>query len=485
MKTKVVLFVLLVICSVVFSFSGGDGSESSPYLISNKWELNDVNYDLDAHYALANDIDDAGGSGAVIAPDNYASGISFYGIPFSGTFDGRGYKLTSLSVVNYSDNMFYTGLFGQIAPTGVVKNLIIENCTINSVTQFTGGICAYNDGGTITNCRVSGTISGTYAVGGITGHNELGLIDECISECTLNADGYCGGLTGEDIEGVYNNCGTDCQINVSSERAGGLIGSAGDNIWGGDGCTVYQCTASGEINNQGNYSGGLGGKMYKSSFEQCYSVASVRGTGSDSDYIGGLCGFGYYATITDCYNLGSVSGEGATSDFVGGLAGYCYSGSAVNNCYTVASVSCSNPSPSHLAPAIGYRYGSQITNCFWDSDVCLLASDNYATALNTAGMQTLSSFTGAGWDFVGETTNGTDDTWWMSAYGGYPKLDWQLKPMGMDKYNLMAMYWGQTGCTPGTDCYDADWYRDGTIDENDLVRLSMSWLDKEILIYEP
>jgi hypothetical protein len=69
--------------------------------------------------------------------------------------------------------------------------------------------------------------------------------------------------------------------------------------------------------------------------------------------------------------------------------------------------------------------------------------------------------------------------------GGYPKLDWQAKPVGMDKYYLLALYWGQSGCTAATDCYDADWYRDGVIDENDLARLSMSWLDKEILIYEP
>jgi hypothetical protein len=441
--------------------------------VSNSSEFYDINNDLGAYYILSADIDLSGYSSrtSVIAPNDIA---------LTGTIDGNGHKITGLVIYNNLSTISYVALIGRMSGGGVVKNLTIENCDISSATQFAAGLCSYNSGGSITNCHVSGYISGSSSsVGGICGRNDLGQIIGSSSECTVSAYSYGGGLTGSDYGGSYEYCYADCEITVSFGRGGGLIGNAGDT-------DIYRCYAAGSILGIGDYTGGICGYFYNSTMEQCYSLVTVIGYGYDSDYVGGLCGTVNESVISDCYNIGAVSGEGTGSDHIGGLNGYTGTSSSVTNCYSAASVSCVNLSASYVGGALGEVESSTISGCLWDTEASgLSTSAGGATGLTTAQMQTLSSFTSQGWDFVGESANGTADIWWISSFGGYPKLDWQAKPVGMDKYYLLALYWGQSGCTAATDCYDADWYRDGVIDENDLTRLSMSWLDKEILIYEP
>jgi hypothetical protein len=43
----------------------------------------------------------------------------------------------------------------------------------------------------------------------------------------------------------------------------------------------------------------------------------------------------------------------------------------------------------------------------------------------TAEMQTAATFLDAGWDFRGETDNGTDDIWWIEEGVDYPRLWWE------------------------------------------------------------
>ncbi|MFI4911775.1 MAG: hypothetical protein ACIAQZ_08940 [Sedimentisphaeraceae bacterium JB056] len=491
-KVAICVF-FFVFCSVCFSFTTGDGTQADPYVIESAAEFYEINDDLTAHYILASDLDLSGvtRTSAVIAPDNVNSGISFSGVPFSGSLNGNGHKITGLAFSNNYNGNYYVGLFGKIASEGIVENLVVQDCQILTVTHYGGGICAYNSGGQVINCHVSGSISGTTSVGGICGHNDYGQIISSSSECIINAVSYCGGLTGNDYGGSYSDCYADCEITVSAGRAGGLIGNSGDTVLGAPDIktNIYRCYSAGWLIGISDHTGGLCGYFYNSDIDQCYSTMSVRGIGSDSDYVGGLCGLAAKSTITDSYNIGYVSGEGGMSDYIAGLLGYGGESTVISNCYSAAATRCFSSSPLYTGGAVAYAYSynpvCQVNNCFWDSDLSFVNYDDYAAALPTIQMHTLSNFTDAGWDFEGESVNGTDDVWWMSSFGGYPQLSWQLKDIGMDKYKLLAMYWGETGCTSGADCYDADWYRDGTIDEYDLVRLSMSWLEKEVFIYEP
>ena len=71
----------------------------------------------------------------------------------------------------------------------------------------------------------------------------------------------------------------------------------------------------------------------------------------------------------------------------------------------------------------------------WTSDPCLMEPE--VVGKTTAEMQTKTTFTDAGWDFVGETTNGTDDIWTILESIDYPRLASQsLLRVDMDLDNL-------------------------------------------------
>ena len=83
---------------------------------------------------------------------------------------------------------------------------------------------------------------------------------------------------------------------------------------------------------------------------------------------------------------------------------------------------------------VGYDIGGSYTKCFWDSDVnpglngIGNLTDPNVIGETTENMQTLSTFTSAGWDFVGETDNGSDDIWKMCYDPDYPHLWWEQCP---------------------------------------------------------
>ena len=107
-----------------------------------------------------------------------------------------------------------------------------------------------------------------------------------------------------------------------------------------------------------------------------------------------------------------------------------------------------------------------IGSCFWDVDVSGYTDGvgnqepdpNGVIGLTTAQMQTQSSFTDYGWDFVGEDVNGTEDIWRMCVDGvDYPKLWWQYSTLGdfdcpdgvgLEDILILADYWLETGLEP-------------------------------------
>jgi hypothetical protein len=65
----------------------------------------------------------------------------------------------------------------------------------------------------------------------------------------------------------------------------------------------------------------------------------------------------------------------------------------------------------------------------------------------TANMQTQTTFTDAGWDFTGETANGTEDIWTTSDELDYPRFVWQY-PLSVElDLNNTWMYQSLPGQT--------------------------------------
>ena len=167
--------------------------------------------------------------------------VGWMDICFAGTFDGAGYKITGLTIGSGS-YFEYTGLFGQVDSTAMIKNVGLEGVSICCYEQC-GAIAGFNSG-TIENCYSTGTIiaSGAAFSGGIAGFN-LGAIESCYSSCAFSADvGNCfGGIaamngsggklintywdSGNTAKGVYSNSGTDRSVGLNDSVMKGGTGS--------------------------------------------------------------------------------------------------------------------------------------------------------------------------------------------------------------------------------------------------------------------
>jgi hypothetical protein len=165
----------------------------------------------------------------------------------------------------------------------------------------------------------------------------------------------------------------------------------------------------------GGYVGGLVGENW-GEVTQCYSTGAISGY-----WVGGLVGFNPWGTVTQCYAAGAVSGTGhGQFSRVGGLVGC--NGSDVTQCYSTGAVSGTSPDVGGL---VGYSYVNTVTACFWDIQTSGQAKSAGGTGKTTAEMQTAKTFLDAGWDFVGETKNGTEDIWKIAEGLGYPRLSWE------------------------------------------------------------
>ena len=218
----------------------------------------------DINITLDTDIDLTGKDWTPIGTD--------YDNSYKGTFDGGGHTITGLT---FTTNDEYAGLFGWLNRAGTVKNVVMEGVQITSNQIYggsIGGVVGYS-WGTIENCSVSGSVSGTVYVGGVVGVQIGGSITGCSSSATVKGTVDVGGVAG--------------QTNSSA--------------------TLTACYATGnvtiEINPAKNIAGGsLVGMNAGSSLLACYATGNVTSTGSSTGYvhIGGFLG-NNYTTVTAGY----------------------------------------------------------------------------------------------------------------------------------------------------------------------------------------
>ena len=218
----------------------------------------------DINITLDTDIDLTGKDWTPIGTD--------YDNSYKGTFDGGGHTITGLT---FTTNDEYAGLFGWLNRAGTVKNVVMEGVQITSHQIYGGSIGGVvgSGWGTIENCSVSGSVSGTVYVGGVVGVQIGGSITGCSSSATVKGTVDVGGVAG--------------QTNSSA--------------------TLTACYATGnviiEMDPKKNIAGGsLVGMNAGSSLLACYATGNVTSTGSSTGYmhIGGFLG-NNYTTVTAGY----------------------------------------------------------------------------------------------------------------------------------------------------------------------------------------
>ena len=149
---------------------------------------------------------------------------------------------------------------------------------------------------------------------------------------------------------------------------------------------------------------------------ECYSEGTAVGT----LVVGGLVGSNH-GHIVNSYSIGEVLGD---CD-VGGLAGY--NAGIISDCYSAGPVDGNDNVGGFLGRSMGSgrNFGSVEKGCFWNMTTSGRRTSAGATGKTTAEIQTASTFLEAGWDFTDETTNGTEDIWWILEGQDYPRLRWQ------------------------------------------------------------
>lgn len=277
-------------------FAGGTGSFVNPYRIETKAQLNNVRYDLTAHYILMADI-------AFTSADFTSTG-TFYNTgkgwqpigtgagtsaSFSGTFAGNGHVVKNLQM-NDAD-CDYAGLFGCISG-GTICNLGVENASITG-GRYVGGIVGLtNNNATLTNCYSTSKVKAKET-----------------SRYSSSALAYAGGLVGNAGKGTkilncYSTASTTATATAENDAstyayAGGIAGALYSS------CTVLNCYNTGTAYASAEtaaYAGGIAGNAYGltvNKISNCYSTAGSIQAYAETVCLGGIVG--YSGKITNCY----------------------------------------------------------------------------------------------------------------------------------------------------------------------------------------
>ncbi len=358
-------------------YSGGQGTESNPYIIKTEEDLIQLSRtsdDWSSCFIQKADIIATNSSDTIISIgqsyDNY----------FEGVYDGNNYRVKGFKIKGRDNNDF--GLFGSVSNAtlknirlednlllrnydvgflvGTVFNSNITNCyvkgNLHQLKGSFGGLIISCHNSQIDNCRseivieklgqtfsVGGLISraSNYSqvtncsaaliienkqvdevetIGGLIGCNKESDVVNCKSEGRIIGKLKVGGLIGENIcreYGAVKNCFSSVDVKGNKD-IGGLIGKNEgyvlDNQAEGTAEGIY--VVEKDEKSESSNIGGLIGSHEDGLVKRCSAIGAVSG----NDNVGGLIGNAYRGDVSDCYAAGFVFGEA----YVGGLIGNSY-----------------------------------------------------------------------------------------------------------------------------------------------------------------
>ena len=287
-------------------------------------------------------------------------------VPFTGTFDGNGHTISGnlVGIDNENFPVNKVGIIAVLGSAGIVKNLNVTCSVSGRVDGNVGGIVGENNGGTVTNCTFSGSVSGSGNVGGIVGQNNGGSVTDCTNSGGVSGKGNVGGVVG-DNSGSVTNCTNDVDFGLSGSgnNFGGVVGNnsgsfsvppttppsptSGGNLGGvvgqnsGAGARITSCYNIGDLCNDfpsGSFDGNLGGVVGNnsdnSSVTNSYNTCTIGVSNVPlvSGTVGGVVGSNSgNSSVTNCYNSGKFGSF--INSTVGGVIGSNTDTSNVTNCY--------------------------------------------------------------------------------------------------------------------------------------------------------
>jgi len=503
-------------------FVTGEGTQDSPYLIYTADELNLVGmcpYERDAHFKLMADIDLSAFDGKDGRPAFNIVGGAYPmwfedgedDKPFSGVFDGDGYTISNFSYT--CTETYNIGLFGYVSgPNSVIENLKLTWPNIDGGEGGNvGALVGYLESGTVANCHVEGgSVSGGWQIGGLVGASYQGKITDCNSTATVSGNDSVGGLVGRNgWQSVMTQCSSTGTVSGGSSVAGlvgsnqgtitycdsagrvlgdysvgGLVGTSGcfeDWWWCEEPGTIYDSYSTAGVLGTSSNCGGLVGSNDAGEVARCYASGIVLGVST----VGGVAGWNG-GKISSCYSTADVGGE----KDVGGLVGLNSGGwrspeATIANCYSTGIVL----GDEYVGGLVGDGDVNGVVASFWDIETSGQGMSAGGTGKTTAEMQMASTFVNAGlpaavgWDFLGESQNGTEDIWAICEGVDYPHLAWEFVIGDFDAdadtdladFCILAEHWfaadGSFWCGQGCDLTN-----DGSVNWQDLTVFAQNWL---------
>jgi len=278
-----VILVVFGLCGSAWAFSGiGSGTEPEPYVITTVQQLQEMQDDLNAYYALGSDIDAS-------ATSSWNGGEGFEPVGnittgFTGTLDGLGHIITGLFI--YKSSTDFVALFGLLRESAEIGNVGLAGVDITGYSDV-GALVGYNGGAQISHCWSSGNVTGVES-GGINSR--------------------VGGLVGRNAEaGSILQCYSTANVTSGAWQVGGLSG------YNGHGSVIIDCYATGNVKGYHKVGGLVGDNCYPEGgyVKRCYSTGQVTGVG------GGLIGYNFKGGVTydsywDINASGRTSSKGGT-----------------------------------------------------------------------------------------------------------------------------------------------------------------------------
>jgi hypothetical protein len=455
MKKLILSILLVVLCMSLFGLDkwapvnvlSGAGTSDNPYLVEDFADLtilsSNNSYWASGTYIQQTGVIDASESSTSNGGEGFIP-IGNSSSPFFGHYDGQDFEIQNLTIDRSSNDQ---GLFG-FCINASISNVSLVNVDINGNNKVAGLVGQSQTGLTINNCSVQGSVSGIQYVGGIAGLLGNSTITNSTMDGSVTGDNTVAGCVASATNTTIHNCSSAGSVSRLSENNsklywGGIVAFSNFNS------DISHCTSSATIT--GNYySGGIGGYLASTSLDYCYASGDVIG----GTRTGGLIGNGYQliyvkdsfasgnvtsydqtvggfagsidgtssspAVIRNCYALGDIEGGAFVSGFISGASNV-----DIDNCYSIGE-------PTTIfngAPRYGFSLANGSCTCdnsFWDTTNSNTSTSNIGIGHTTEEMKTLSTFTNATWDFLGESINGDEDHWSMDAgkNSGYPYLTW-------------------------------------------------------------
>ncbi len=332
-----ILPLLFLVPAVSFATSGnmaGSGTKADPWQVADYEDLKKVGvspYTMNGHYRLVADID-ASVSKTETFPEENTSIKGFkpigmflpsvvaamdsaekkWSMPFSGTFNGAGHKISNLMIYNFIEPT--TGFFSQLDSTARLDSLTLKSYYFKGI--YSGGVAGINRG-TINEVHVdTDTLDFVNSAGGFVSENYGTITNSSFSGTLMGA--YVGGI-------AYDNFGTISKCNVVLKngdfpRKPTMYGGIANNNKG----KISDCKASGEIYAAVNIGGIV--SVNTGTVERCSSSVDIYGAGSSQlpgNNLNNVYALGGLIAVDSgkVYNSHATGNITATGSNVGGFVG--------------------------------------------------------------------------------------------------------------------------------------------------------------------